>query len=197
MHNKADWENPERDLYLRYGGDGVVDLIVGFAFCGIALMMLSDMPFVPVWIIILLMPISWALKRLITVPRLSAEEVEAQISGTGLPVRTVKLAAVSGALVLIGMALLIAISKGTFTSILGPYAYWMAIGLSLVSILVVLGLIYGAYRWAVYALLVMPLFVFGALAGIDFPLLMGALGALIFCGGLITASQFVVSHPRQ
>ena len=59
MQNKIGWENPDKQIYLRYGGDGIADLIVGSAFLGIGLMMLSDMPFVPVWLVIFLMPIRY------------------------------------------------------------------------------------------------------------------------------------------
>ncbi len=61
MHNKMGWDEPQKQVYVRYGGDGIADLIVGVAFMRIGLMMLSDMPFVPVWIIILLETISWSL----------------------------------------------------------------------------------------------------------------------------------------
>ena len=68
MQNKIGWENPEKQIYIRYGGDGITDMMVGGAFLGIGLMMFSDMPFVPVWVIIFLMPVSWGLKKLITLP---------------------------------------------------------------------------------------------------------------------------------
>jgi len=197
MHNKAGWDDSEKQIYLRYGEDGIADLIAGAAFMGIGLMMLSDLPFVPVWIVLILVPISWALKRLITIPRLSEEEAAGQTSENWLPVKTLKWAAIAGVFILCGLLLLTAFSQGPLSTFFGPYAYWVIIGLSLVVILVTLGLIYGEFRWTAYALLVLPLLILGALAGIDFPMLLTALGALIFCGGLITASRFVASHPRQ
>ena len=196
MHNKIDWEQPQKQVYLRYGGDGIADLIVGGAFLGIGLMMVSDMPFVPVWIVILLAPISWALKRLITVPRLSQEEITAEIEREGLSLRAIKWAAISGVLILSAMVLLTATSRGWLSMVLGPYAFWVLIGLTLVSIFVIVGLIYNARRWAVYALLVMPLMLVGAVMGLDFPWLLAVLGTVTFLGGLLVAVRFVLSHPR-
>jgi hypothetical protein len=196
MHNKIDWEEPQKQVYLRYGGDGIADLIVGGAFLGIGLMMASDMPFVPVWIVILLAPISWALKRLITVPRLSQEEITAEIEREGLSLRAIKWAAISGVLILSAMVLLTATAQGRLSMVLGPYAFWVLISLTLVSIFVIVGLIFSARRWAVYALLVMPLMLVGAVMGLDFPLLLAALGTVTFLGGLFVAARFVLSHPR-
>lgn len=196
MHNKMDWEEPQKQVYLRYGGDGIADLIAGGAFLGIGLMMASDMPFVPVWIVILLAPISWALKRLITVPRLSQEEITAEIEREGLSLRAIKFAAISGVLILSGMVLLTATAQDFPSMVLGPYVFWVLTGLTLVSIFVVAGLIFNARRWAVYALLVLPLMLVGALLGLDFPILLAIMGGVTFLGGLYTAARFVVSHPR-
>jgi hypothetical protein len=154
------------------------------------------MPFVPVWIVILLAPISWVLKRLITVPRLSEEEISAEIDREGLSLRAIKWAAISGVIILSVMVLLTATSQGWLSTYLGPYAFWVLIGLTLVSIFVVIGLIFNSRRWAVYALLVMPLMLVGAVMGFDFPILLAVLGGVAFLGGLLVAGRFVASHPR-
>ena len=197
MFNKMDWQDPERQVYLRYGGDGIADLIVGGAFVGIGLMMGSEMPFVPIWIVLILLPISWGLKRLITVPRMSEEEITAQRERAGLSQKAIKWAAVTGVLVLSGMVLLTAYSEGPLSMFLGPYTFWALIGLSLVVILATVGLIYAAWRWAVYALLVIPIMLAGAAWKLDFPIVLAALGAVIFISGLLVAARFVAGHPRH
>jgi hypothetical protein len=196
MHNKMDWEQAQKQVYLRYGGDGIADLIVGGAFLGIGLMMWSDMPFVPVWIIILLAPISWALKRLITVPRLSEAEITAEIEREGLSLQAIKWAAISGVVILSVMVLLTAFSRNWLSTYLGPYAFWVLIGVTLVSILVIIGLVFNARRWAVYALLVMPFMILAAAAGVDFPIVLAMLGIIIFGSGLLVMAKFVAGHPR-
>lgn len=196
MFRKFDLEEPQKQAYLRYNGDGIADILVGAAFIGIGLMLYSDMPFVPVWIVILLAPVSWALKRWITLPRLSEAEADILKKEEGPYIQKIKMATIIGVLLLSLVVLLTALSPEWIPGIQGPYFWLGMIGFTLFSVLAVLGAIYHSWRWIAYALLVIPAMVLMVALDADFPQVLAALGTLIFLCGLVIAARFVSTHPR-
>lgn len=196
MRGRAGWEDPQKQLYLRYGGDGIADMIVGTAFVAIGLMLISDMPFVPAWLVIFLAPISWGLKRRITVPRLSEAEIKALLKEEGPAIQTIAWVTIVGVLFLVATVLVTMLSPDRLSAQWSPYLSWVTIGLSLAAVFILLGLIYRAWRWAAYALLVVPAGWFIVAGGIEFPAALAGLGTLVLLCGLFIAARFVATHPR-
>ena len=196
MYRKSNFDDSQSRAYLRYAGDGIADMIVGAAFLGIGLMLFSHLPFVPVWIVILLAPLSWALKRLVTVPRLSEAELLSLQKGEGPAIQTIKFAAIAGVLLLSGAVLLTAFSARWLPGLPRPALMWALIGVTLVTMLLILGLIYHSWRWAAYALLVLPAMALLLATAVDFPAVLAGLGAVILLGGLVVCAKFLSTHPR-
>ncbi len=195
MQNKFDLDNPQMRAYLNYAGDGIADIIAGTAFLGIGLMMVSDMPFVPVWLVIILMPVSWGLKRLITVPRLNADDLAAQ-PARRLPARALKWILLAGVLLLAATVAATAFGVGAPSAEPNLFLLWGMITLSLMSVFAVIGLLYRAWRYAAYALLVLPAMALVVGEAVEFPLALAGLGAVVLLTGLLLAGRFVAAHPR-
>lgn len=195
MQNKFDLDKPQKQATLNYAGDGIADMIVGAGFLGIGLMLIGELPFVPVWLVVFLVPVSWGLKRLITVPRLSADELLAQPEHK-LPARTLKWILLAGVLLLAGTVLATALTVGSASGELYPFLSWGMITLALISVFVMLGLLYRAWRYALYALLVLPVMGLVAVEVVDFPPALAGLGAVVLLSGLMLAARFVATHPR-
>jgi len=196
MYRKSNFDDPQAQAYLRYAGDGIADMIVGAALMGIGLMMFSDLPFVPIWIVLLLAPLSWVLKRWITVPRLSEAELLTLREAEGPAVQTIKAAAVVGVLLLSAAVLLTAFLSRWLPGIPRPALMWSLIGVTLVTMLLILGLIYRSWRWAAYAVLVLPAMALLLATAVDFPAVLAGLGAVILLGGLVVCGRFLSTHPR-
>jgi hypothetical protein len=195
MYRKSNFDDPQAQAYLRYAGDGIADMIVGVAFLGIGLMMFSDLPFVPIWIVLLLAPLSWGLKRWITVPRLSEAELLALSKEEGPAVQTIKAAAIVGVLLLTSAVLLTTFASRWLPGIPRPALMWALIGVTLVTMLLILGLIYRSWRWAAYAVLVLPAMALLLATAVDFPAVLAGLGAVILLGGLVVCGRFLSTHP--
>jgi hypothetical protein len=196
MFRKFNYDDPQSQAYLRYAGDGIADITVGAAFLGIGLLMLSELPFVPVWIILPLIPINWGLKRLVTVPRLSEAELLTVYKEEGPSLQTIKGAMIAGVLLLTAAVALTAFSPRLLPDIPRPPLMWGLIGITLVSLLLILGLIYRTWRWVGYAVLVVPMMALLLATSVEFPTVLAGLGALILISGLIVCTRFISTHPR-
>ncbi len=196
MFRKFNYDDPQSRAYLRYAGDGIADITVGAAFLGIGLLMLSELPFVPVWIILLLIPVNWGLKRLVTVPRLSEEELLILYKEEGPSIQTIKVATVAGVLLLTAAVGVTALSPRLMPDIPRPPLMWALIGITLVSLLLILGLIYRTWRWVGYAVLVVPMMALLLTTAVEFPAALASLGLVILLGGLIVCTRFISTHPR-
>lgn len=195
MFRKFGHDDPANQAYLRFSGDGIADLIIGGAFIGIGLMLISELPYVPVWLIIFLMPISWALKKWITVPRLSEAEAAVQAK-SGLPRHKILWVTLTGVLVLMVTILATAWYPQWASGVLAHLLSWSMIAASLAIVLLSVGLIYHAWRFVFYALMVIPAMALVTSGVIDFPAALAGLGALMFLGGIVMAGRFVTNHPR-
>lgn len=196
MQNKFDLNDRTKQAYQRYAGDGIADMIIGAGFFATGLMMFSDMPFVPVWIVLLLVPASWALKRQITLPRLSEAEATAYAADLGTTTRTFTWVAVLGVSVLAGTLLATVALPRWDINLPQPYTMWGIIAISLIAIFTVLGLLFHAWRFAGYVLLTAATMFFAAATKLDFPFVLMTLGVVILASGLLLAIRFVTTHPR-
>jgi hypothetical protein len=196
MFRKFNYDDPQSQAYLRYAGDGIADITVGAAFMGIGLLMLSDLPFVPIWIILLLVPMNWGLKRLVTVPRLSEAELLSLHKEEGPSIQTIKVATIAGVLLLTVAVGVTALSPRLLPDIPRPPLMWGLIGITLLALLLILGLIYHTWRWVGYAVLVVPMMALLLTTAVEFPAALAGLGTLILLGGLIVCTRFISTHPR-
>lgn len=184
-----------RRMYMAYFQDGIWDIVLGLWIMLGGILLIADMvPLVAVWVI-LLVPIVWAGKKRITMPRLTKADL--------LKVNTQQVNKFYGVLLVGGLVLLVA---GSFVFLTfftdaawaaSMRAIWLFVALSvLVAILVWFGIRFNAPRWYVYAGFVAVLAIVANWFGwTDIPLMMVGIGLLIALGGCIVLIRFLHNHP--
>lgn len=189
------WTNAEKRPYMAYAKDGVIDVVLGtiFMLAG-AFLLWNDMIFLTLLVVLFAGPLIWALKRLITVPRLDDFE---QIAWANPERSQRKIVAV---LVLLALMLALAVAA-TFVlerweiALSNQVWLWMAAG-TFVLILVVLAYVFMAARMYVYAFLVIPTTFAISWFGEDLAWVFAGIGTLMALTGLALMIRFVTSHPR-
>ena len=195
MRAREAWENPRTRGYMLYSTDGIADLLAGAMFLLAGLQLSSEVAVMPVWLFVLLVPLHLALKRRFTLPRLSEAEVQGyleQSPATGTIAR-VALAGLSA----IVLAIPVYWMKPWWLPDSSPLLLWLLIAATLMGILLSIGLIYRAPRWAGYALLVPPLLLAAGGLGLGLGAVLAGLGLLMVSGGLLLLGRFLSDHPLR
>lgn len=189
------WDYDERKPYLAYTNDGLTEMLLGAVLMLAMVLIRTDFVYMTAIWVILLIPIMWSLKRWITVPRLTKEEVANVNIHRAQKLRMVAIVALA-ALVLGG-----AFVFATFftDSTLGQYAriFWMSFSfLMVVGLIAAMGFYLGQWRWYVYAALAVITAVLVTYGGVPFIEALLVLGAIIFMVGLAMLFRFLSTHPK-
>ena len=172
MRNKIGLESLERDSYIAYYRDGILDLLVGLALLGMSLFIIigdADMGALLPVVAILLHPV---LKKFVTQPRLGyvkfAPHREAQLVYSGDS------------------------NWQLWTRSLGA----IPVGLVLAAAAAALAILYSVSRSLVYALVILVVFVLGHILRIHISMQLLFIGAMLAITGAVLLLRFVKRYPK-
>jgi hypothetical protein len=196
MSQDDDFKKLERQAYLTYHQDGLLDIAFGLGILGIGLLFLTDasMGFFLSWMpFVLYLP----LKRLVTVPRLGYVEFRRQRSGKGvffLLGLVLLLAVVVGGIFLLGA---LSVWEGTPAEpgeSIDKYV-WMAV--SGIGAVIAAGAVLALRlrRLIVYASLTAIMVIAGFLLELNPAVYLLILGAVVLITGLIMLLRFLRKYP--
>jgi hypothetical protein len=186
-----------RRLYMSYLDDGILDLFLGSIALLAALTLTTDMVWMAGVFVAAFLPVIWSVKEKITMPRLRRDDLDPTAAGRS----RVFLLSIAVGLVLfafLGVLFLLLFQNPELAAATERLLLVGAAGLIAAVVLVgfiIVGAIYSAPRWYVYAAIVL---LFGILAwwlGITLPWVIGALGAVMALTGAVYLARFLRSHP--
>jgi hypothetical protein len=197
MTQNINLKNNQREAYLYFHKDGLIDIAVGLGVLIFGLGVLVDLPslaaILPFNIVILWKPI----KKSFTAPRLGADDQE--LLETAAIRKT--LALMSGLLLFLaasGLALFLTLSIGNVSTVVRDWmrAYIeLGFGVFAAVVLSTVGVILNVQRFHFYALLTLLVFVGGYFLQAGLPVALVLTGAVIILAGLVVSWQFTMSHP--
>jgi hypothetical protein len=180
-----------------YHGDGLLDIVVGLGILLFGLSMLFDLTTLSGVYIVLLIPILPSLKRSITAPRLhSVESLAAPDPGRRM--RKLIVTAVLGLVVLLTFGLLVLGSEMIpewLTAGIREHGL-LLFGFLLAGLLALIGWAAGVGRMYAYAALTALTFTAGNWLGLDIPVYVTLLGAVIVLSGIGVLIRFVRRYPK-
>lgn len=196
MSQDSDFKKLERQAYLTYHQDGLLDIAFGLGILGIGLLFLTDasMGFFLAW-----MPFALyvPLKRMVTVPRLGYVEFRRRQAGKGL-------------FFLLGLVLLLAVVVGGIL-LLGALSFWdgtpsepgesidmyVWMAVSGIGAVIAAGAVLALRlrRLIVYASLTAILVIAGFLLELNPAIYLLVLGAVVLTTGLIMLFRFLRKYP--
>lgn len=195
MSDKINLRNLERQAYLSYHQDGVLDIFIGLSILLFGAWILADMAYLAGAFAAVFTPIYAQVKKQVTVPRLGFVKFG--------PTRTAKTQKTVLVLVLVGvMAFLpgVLLFATTEMGILAPIRllidYGMiVIGIAGAAVLSVVAYLSELRRLYVYAALVLTLFVSGHFLTAPLPYYLMTLGTIILLSGLYLLITFQRKYP--
>ncbi len=195
MSDKINLRNLERQAYLSYHQDGVLDIFIGLSILLFGAWILADMAYLAGAFAAVFTPIYAQVKKQVTVPRLGFVKFG--------PTRTAKTQKTVLVLVLVGvMAFLpgVLLFATTEMGILAPIRllidYGMiVIGVAGAAVLSVVAYLSELRRLYVYAALVLTLFVSGHFLTAPLPYYLMTLGTIILLSGLYLLITFQRKYP--
>lgn len=195
MSDKINLRNLERQAYLSYHQDGVLDIFIGLSILLFGAWILADMAYLAGAFAAVFTPIYAQVKKQVTVPRLGFVKFG--------PTRTAKTQKTVLVLVLVGvMAFLpgVLLFATTEMGILAPIRllidYGMiVIGIAGAAVLSVVAYLSELRRLYVYAALVLTLFVSGHFLTAPLPYYLMTLGTIILLSGLYLLIAFQRKYP--
>ena len=195
MSDKINLRNLERQAYLSYHQDGVLDIFIGLSILLFGAWILADMAYLAGAFAAVFTPIYAQVKKQVTVPRLGFVKFG--------PNRTAKTQKTVLVLVLVGvMAFLpgVLLFATTEMGILAPIRllidYGMiVIGVAGAAVLSVVAYLSELRRLYVYAALVLTLFVSGHFLTAPLPYYLMTLGTIILLSGLYLLITFQRKYP--
>ena len=181
-----------------YHGDGLLDIVVGLGILLFGLTMIFDLTSLSGVYIVLLIPILPSLKRSITAPRLhSVESLAAPDPKRRM--RKLVVTAILGLVVLLTFGLLALFGSKTIPDWLtaGIREHGLLLfGFLLAGLLALIGWAAGVGRMYAYAALTALTFIAGNWLGIDLPVYVTLLGAVIVLSGIGVLIRFVRRYPK-
>lgn len=194
MSDKRPLTDEERAPYLAYFQDGIWDILLGIWLLTWGLTMLLNAVYLPALMIVVALPMTWKLKKRITVSRLepmryTLEQLNHTRQRTGIAI-------FSGELVLcLGILLFIALQeKPEAGQWLAPWG-WLLFGVILALAIGLVGYLYQAMSWAVYAFLLLTLVVASVWFGLELGWCMMLAGGLVLASGVGILGHFQQNHP--
>jgi hypothetical protein len=193
MSKPVDLKRIERQAYLAYHGDGIIDLFIGFViiWSAILLTIYPDMFIFLVGSFVALLPTYASVKKSFTVPRMGYVEFSASRQG-----KAMFLILIINGLVVVGVF----IGFGAWlvpavTSFLVIY-YLIVIGTVLATIFCLAGFITDINRFYGYGLVVFIGFVLTHLFNLSFALPLIALSIVMIVSGCILLYRFTKRYPK-
>jgi hypothetical protein len=195
MSYQLDMKEIERQVYLSYSEDGLIDIAIGVVITAWGLMLTQEPTGLIGLIGLLGMGIWYLGKRSITIPRIGVIEPSAKIERklTNLAVFMFIL----GLIVLAGILL----SRAAGSSLLSDYSLSI-VGLVLAAGIALLGYLLDAARMYIYALILFASFAAGeilakSITAFDaFALSVVIGGGLILLSGIVVLVRFLRKYPR-
>jgi len=195
MNTESGLKSLERESYMAYYRDGILDLLVGLALLGMSAFIIFGDPgtgaILPV-AAILLHP---GLKKYITQPRLGyvkfAPQREAQMKANLS--RLIILFTVTAVL---GAVVFFAYSGHADWQLWIRDLGLIPLGVVLAVTAAALGILYGVNRGLVYALIILVVFILGHVLHIHISMQLLFLGALLTITGVVLLLRFVRRYPR-
>lgn len=186
-----------RRLYMSYLDDGILDLFLGGIALLAALTLTTDMVWMAGVFVAAFLPVVWSVKEKVTMPRLRQGDLDPKAAGRS----GVLLLSVTAGLVIfafLGVLFLLLFNNQAIAAATERLLLVGAAGLVAAAVLIgfiVVGAIYNAPRWYVYAAIAS---LFGVLAwwlGITLPWVIGAIGVMIASTGVFYLVRFLRGHP--
>lgn len=185
----------ERRTYLRTHQDGLIDIIIGLCVMGFGLSMFSDSSAFSIlaWMPIVLLP---ALKNRITVPRLGYAQFDRKRTG---PMRLMAVLMVLGLVMLLaGVFVFIGVRNRSPEMTAWLKTYLMVVLAAVAAFVMVLsGWMSGIKRLHAYAALTLMVVAGGDWLGVEPPVFVLVLGALIMVSGLVLLARFLLKYPAE
>lgn len=195
MKTEVGLESLERESYLAYHRDGILDALVGLALVGMGLFIRfgnADMGVICPLIAIILHP---GLKKYVTKRRLGYVKFA--------PYREARLKANKWVLLIFfavtaldGMVVAFAYSGDSQWNQWARYLGAIPVGVVLAATSAVLGILYGLRRGLIYALVILAVFVIGRLIDIHISVQLFMLGAMLSITGAAMFLRFVRRYPK-
>ena len=185
----------ERRTYLLYHQDGLIDIIIGLCIMGFGLNMFTDSSAFSIlaWMPVIFLP---GLKNKITVPRLGYAQFDRKRTGS---LRLMAVLMVLGLVALLaGVFVFIGVRNRSPEMTAWLKTYLMVVLAAVVAFVMVLsGWMSGIKRLYAYAALTLLVVAGGDWIGVEPPLFVLVLGALIMGSGLVLLSRFLRKYPVQ
>lgn len=195
MDTKISLKNLEKKAYLTYHGDGIWDICLGLWFASTAVFVLIDLGYMMGVFPAILLPGILGIKRSFNRPRLgyvqfSGERKERERRAKTRLAITLTVTCVAGLVVFWAFAG----GSGSLNWIRGlglvPFGAVIAV------VLGVVGFSYGIYRFVIYGILALAVFIAGHLAHTHIAIIFFVPGIVCLAAGLILMTRFVRKYPR-
>jgi hypothetical protein len=193
LSKPVDLKNLERQAYLAYHGDGIIDLFIGFVliWAAILLAIIPDMSIFLVGSFVVLLPLYASAKKSFTVPRMGYVEFSASRQRNAMFL-----------LLIINGLLVVGVFLGFATWLVPPVTnflityYLIVIGTALAAIFCLAGYVTDINRFYGYGLVVFIGFVLTHLFNLSFALPLIAVSIVMIINGSILLYRFTKQYPK-
>ncbi len=195
MSDKINLRNLERQAYLSYHQDGILDIFIGFSILLFGAWILADMAYLAGAFVAVFAPIYAQLKKQVTVPRLGF--VKFGPTRTAKTQKTVLVLVLAGVMAFLPAVILFATTEmGILAPIRLLIEYGMiVIGVAGAAILSVVAYLSELRRLYAYAALVLILFTSGHFLTAPLPYYLMTLGTAILLPGIYLLINFQRKYP--
>jgi len=183
---------------VHYQGDGLVDIYIWLMIWGLGISILANMAWMSGVLVAVFLPIWLTAKQSLMTSRLTDAEL-AQAESHGADVAKARLFVLAMLGLMVGLVALFLFASGIVAE---SWRLWLGENSSLLAgmfggvALAVIGVVIKAPRFYGYAVLSVAIIGIGSLLGVEFPLTVVALGAVIFGVGVVFLIRFLRTHPQ-
>jgi MFS family permease len=184
-------------MALSYANDGLADFYTGLIIFGFGLFIFAEMAWMVGVFAAVFIPVLLSIKKTVVATRLSDAEL-APLDHQGVVTANVRLFILGLVALLVGLLAFLLLTSGNFPEQVHTWLnenFGIMAGIFAGIVLAVIGVSIKCSRFYGYALLAFCVLGIGALLGIEFPLTVIALGAVISGVGLVYLIHFLRTHP--
>lgn len=196
MSDKRPFTYEDRAPYLAYFEDGIWDILLGIWLLTFALSLLLEAAFLPALVVILSLPLAWQLKQRLTLPRLQTLHYTPEQLGQDQ--RRTSIVVFWGELLMcLAILLFIALwEKPAAAPWLVAWG-WLPFGVMVALSIGLVGYLYRAMNWAIYAFLLLVSVLASPWFGLELSGCIMLAGVLVLISGAGILRHFMQSHPPQ
>lgn len=185
-------------IAFHHQGDGLIDIYIGLIIFSFGMLILADLGWMVGVFVAVFLPTWLAAKQSLTTSRLTDAEIK-QAEAHGVAAAKVRLFVLAMIGLMMGLVAFFLLTLGITPE---SWRLWFGENFALLAgmfggiVLAVIGAIIKAPRFYVYAVLSVVIIAIGSMLGVEFPLTLVALGAIILGVGAVFLIQFLRTHPK-